>query len=192
MNIKESIRDFVLSMKEFDNCRNKLTEYKNKLSELDEKIDFSEVEEKLGYNLHQDLKDFYNSYYFKEIEGLVLPSQIKPTEKWGSWFEFEGQNKNISVSLNGIPNREMNLETFIDIKSKDWSGGNEFGRRLYIGSIYDDRDGIILVFNNDTGKIEWIDFEYGQYGNLEEDPNGVLANSLFELISLMKDNTKRL
>ena len=35
---------------------------------------------------------------------------------------------------------------------------------------------------NDTGKIEWIDCGYGYFDIYEENPNGILANSIQEFL----------
>jgi hypothetical protein len=41
---------------------------------------------------------------------------------------------------------------------------------------------ILILFNNDTGKIEWIDCGYGYFDIYEENPNGILANSIQEFL----------
>ena len=156
--------------------------YDSELIESTKEFDFLKVEEKLGFPLHEDLKDYLNSSYGINIEGIILPNQIQPTDKWGSWFEFEEQNDKISVSLKSIENEKIDIESYIEKGFKEWTGGYDFGRRMNIGSLFDSRGDILLVFNNDTGKVEWIDCEWGCFGNLEEDPNGVLVNSIYELI----------
>jgi hypothetical protein len=181
MNIKQIIQKFVQNKMEF-------SEDENNLDEIIKEFDFSKVEHKLGFNIHPELKDYFNSYHFDVIEGIIFPSQIKPTDKWGNWFEFEGQHKNIFVTLDGIENKDINIERFIEIGFIEWTGGYDFGRRFHIGSLFDNRGDILLVFNNDTGNIEWIDCEWGCYGDLEKDPNGILAESISELVLLLNNN----
>lgn len=180
--IKELIQEFVQNMKVAGEI------YCNDISKNDMNFDFLKVEEKLGFAIHQDLKDFLNSFYIRSIEGIIFPNQIRPTQKWGSWFEFEEQNKSILLSLEGIKNEQTDIESYIEYSFNEWTGGYDFGRRMTIGSMYDSRGDILLVVNNDTGNVEWIDCEWGGFGNLDEDPNGILADSLCELINLLKDN----
>lgn len=185
MNIKQIIHKFIQSKMKFN-------KEENNLNEVIEYFDFSKVEHKLGFNIHPELKGYFNSYYFDVIEGIIFPNQIKLTDKWGSWFEFEGQHKNIIVTLDGIENKDINIERYIQIGFTEWTGGYDFGRRFHIGSMFDKRGDILLVFNNDTANIEWIDCEWGCYGDLEKDPNGILAESISHLILLLNDNIKYL
>lgn len=45
----------------------------------------------------------------------------------------------------------------------DWTGGNDFGHRAYIGELLLNTGEISLIFNNDTGRFEWVDFGYGYF-----------------------------
>ncbi|SHJ39982.1 hypothetical protein SAMN02745163_01869 [Clostridium cavendishii DSM 21758] len=184
MSIKEIIQEFVTNIDEVDKNLN------NEIRELKDEINFLKVEENLGFSLHKELKEFFSSFYFCEIQGVILPNQIKSTDKWGNWFEFEEQNKKIIVTLEGIESKAVDIEDYIKNSFECWTGGYDFGRRISIGNIYGSRGEILLVFNNDNGKVEWIDCEWGCFGNLNEDPNGVLADSLYDLINLLNENIK--
>ncbi|WP_154694847.1 hypothetical protein [Clostridium botulinum] len=43
------------------------------------------------------------------------------------------------------------------------------------------------MINNDSGKVEWIDCGYGYFDIYEENPNGVVANSLQEFLDKCVD-----
>ncbi|OGO84063.1 MAG: hypothetical protein A2Y22_03355 [Clostridiales bacterium GWD2_32_59] len=168
MKIKEFVREFIGSKEPAQ-------------------IEFKNVEESIGFELHRNLKEFWNSFCFNQIDGILHPSQIKLTEKWGNWFDYEGQNEEILITLLGIK-VDDDISKIVHTRLSSWTGGIDFGKRIELGTIEDTRGDMILVFNNDTGEIEWIDFEYGQFGDLNKDPNGVLADSIEELLELLTRN----
>jgi hypothetical protein len=92
--------------------------YDSETIEGTKEFDFSKSEEKLGFPIHEDLKDFLNSSYGISIEGIILPNQIRPANKWGSWFEFEEQNDNISVSLKSIKNEKIDIASSFPLHSR--------------------------------------------------------------------------
>ena len=150
----------------------------------DSSIDFAESEKAVQFELHKDLKKFYMKTGLRKLNGLLKPNQIKTTENWGQWFlEY------VNIELFGIENKD-HIEKFIEEKFKEWTGGYDFGHRIWIGNMEDRRGDMLILFNNDTGKIEWLDTEYGGFGNLDEDPNGILANSIDELIKTLGENKK--
>lgn len=147
-------------------------------------LDFTKVERELGFIIHSDLKEYYASYFFNKIEGVIASSQVPLTEKWGNWFEFNEVDE-LEITLQGLKKSE-DLNEHIMHSFRAWTGDYDFGQRFWIGSIYTNIGTILVLFNNQTGVIEWIDPEYGYFGNLEEDPNGKLTDSLVDLIRLMK------
>lgn len=64
----------------------------------------------------------------------------------------------------------------------DWTGGNDFGHRAYIGELLLNIGQIALIFNNDTGRFEWVDFGYGDCDVYEENPYGIIADTAQELL----------
>lgn len=64
----------------------------------------------------------------------------------------------------------------------DWTGGNDFGHRAYIGEMLLNTGEISLIFNNDTGRFEWVDFGYGYFEVYEENPYGIIAETAQELL----------
>ena len=51
-----------------------------------------------------------------------------------------------------------------------------------MGNFYTKIGNILILFNNETGKVEWMDCEYGYFNVYEQNPNGVLANTMDEFI----------
>ena len=41
----------------------------------------------------------------------------------------------------------------------------------------------LILFNNNTGNVEWIDCGYGYFDIYEENPNGIIANDIDEFLS---------
>ena len=159
---------FVISKEEYLNN----TRYKKD-------IDFSKAEEELKFPLHEDLKKFFRKSNFCHMYGGLSENQIPSTEKWGKWFE-----EDVVITLFGMDVGD-NFERFIKSKFEEWTGGNDFGHRVWIGDLVDNRGNMLIVFNNDNGNVEWIDSEYGNFGNLEEDPNGILCTNIHNFIEML-------
>lgn len=56
------------------------------------------------------------------------------------------------------------------------------GNRALIGSIDASVGEILLLFNNDTGEIEWNDPGYGHFEVYEENPYGIFAEDIEQFI----------
>ena len=63
------------------------------------------------------------------------------------------------------------------------------GKRALIGSIYADVGDILLLFNNDSGAIEWNDPGYGHFEIYENNPYGIFADNIDQFYN--KLSTKR-
>lgn len=93
-------------------------------------IDFSELEKKYDMILHKDIKEYYNSFCFIEIEGF-----------------FKGK----SIYLDGVYDEEEiinNLEYSFESEDKDM---------INIGMI--NPDSLALYFDNKSGNIIIYDYE---------------------------------
>lgn len=149
-------------------------------------VDWNRVENFLGFRLHENLKDFYSRILCEHIRGVVDFSEekfIKKTgnqrnDKWFSFNECEGETEYKLIPLNSLEK----AEEFIKYAFEEWTGGNDFGRRAVIGKFYCNIGDILILLNNDTGKIEWIDCEYGYFDHYEENPNGILADDVQEFL----------
>ena len=69
-------------------------------------------------------------------------------------------------------------DTEIKTAFTDWTGGNDFGHRALIGAIVTNMGDFLVLFNNDTGNVEWMDCGYGYFDVYEENPNGIIADSV--------------
>jgi len=155
-------------------------------------IDFSNVEKNLGFNLHDDLKKFYSMAFVKYVRGDIKFKDKKflvPTgnKEFDNWFSFNRCNGKIEVQLNLIKD-ESCVESTVEKAAKEWMGPYDFGRRFMIGDLGVKIGQILILFNNDTGAVEWLDCDYGNFGTLEKDPNGKLANSMEEFLGKLREN----
>lgn len=149
-------------------------------------IDWTKVEESLGFVIHDDLKDFFSRMGKKDISDIVdfresefiVKTGDKRNDTWFSFNECEGKTE---YRLDTAVSAKTPVET-IRYCFEEWTGRNDFGRRAMIGEFYANIGQILILFNNDTGKIEWIDCGYGYFDVYEENPHGVLANSLEEFL----------
>ena len=147
-------------------------------------IDWTGVEKEVRFPVHQDLKDFYSRLTETRNYGKVDFAEAKFIEKTGdkrndTWFSFNECEGSVEYQLILIKSPE-NAAQEIRYAFEEWTGGNDFGHRAMIGEFYFNMGSVLILFNNDTGKIEWIDCEYGYFEVYDENPNGVLANSMKE------------
>ncbi len=148
-------------------------------------IDWKKVEDHMGFTIHKDLKDFYSRAAGKDIKGVVNFVEEKFIEKTGNerndtWFSFNQCEGKVEYKFSLLPDKPESAVDSIDYAFSEWTGGNDFGHRAFIGQFYCNIGQILILFNNDTGKIEWIDCGYGYFDVYEENPNGILANSIQE------------
>lgn len=152
-------------------------------------ISWEQAEKKLGFCIHQDLK-YYTQIINRTYKGyvdFVAEAFIEKTgnERFDSWF-CDGHDGYTTYTLEPLGSSIGAICASFDI----WTGGNDFGHRAMLGTLQDRRLGqILILFNNDTGKVEWIDCEYGYFDTYEENPNGVLANSLSEFFDKLQTVT---
>lgn len=149
-------------------------------------IGWQRIEETLGFSIHKDLKDFYSRILCRKINGEVDFVEAEFLEKTGNerndtWISFNECEGKVEYSLSPVKSLETANEE-IEYAFKEWTGGNDFGHRAMIGQFYFNIGEILILFNNDTGKIEWIDCEYGYFDVYEENPNGILANCMQDFL----------
>lgn len=158
-------------------------------------IDWSSIENDIGFQLHDDLKKLYSRAYTKYVRGEIKFKDkdfIVPTgnKTFDEWFSKNRCNGKVDISLNLIKDQDF-VDATIRKAWKGWMGPFDFGKRILIGN-FDMKIGrILILFNNDTGCIEWLDCEYGGYGTLEKDPNGILANNIEEFLNKLSANISK-
>ena len=156
-------------------------------------FNWEEIETELGFKLNEGLKNFYSKAYEKIIRGEIEFKEtdyIVPTgnDEYDKWFSFNKIDGNIEIKLDAIKSQEE-AQTRINSAYYDWKGGNDFGQRFLIGNFYTQIGNILILFNNETGKVEWMDCEYGYFNVFEQNPNGVLANTMDEFIEKLSKTT---
>lgn len=144
--------------------------------------DFQKAESQLGFPLRESVRDFYSRAFAKKVEGRVnIPAKgfTLPigNARFDTWFSFNKIRGKTEFQLFPCANAKGSAR-FIYGSFTEWTGGNDFGERAFIGELFTGIGAISLVINNQTGAVEWVDCEYGQYDNFEENPHGILADSM--------------
>ncbi|WP_200792916.1 SecY-interacting protein Syd [Bacillus massilinigeriensis] len=121
--------------------------------EKDVKSDLQPIEQKFDINFHLSIVSYFNSYWFADLDGFIDNHYIK----------LESVLPNIE--LNSF---ESNLEGY---KSNHHNKID----RIPIGI---EGNGLIVVLDNITGKVELEDFERGTFK--------LISNSLDDLISCLR------
>lgn len=153
------------------------------------KIDWAAVEKELGFALHDNIKDLYSRITSsKDVKGEMKfdpKAFVKEYVNREDWLED---------SNGGFPNCEFELwalaktdtdyvcRFFRDAFFGDWTGGNDFGHRALVGQIFLNIGQVYLTFNNENGRFEWVDIEYGYYDVYEENPYGIVADITQEFL----------
>ena len=161
------------------------------------KIDWSAVEEKLGFKIRDELKAFYSRGYYK-TEGhantvcgifdvsdstVTIPSGNERFDKWFSSNECEDSDR--EIYLRPIP-ATVPAEDFIVAAFRGWRGKElQCGEKAHIGEFDVNIGEILLLFDNETGKVEWADFGFGNFSDFSEIPHGVFANSMDDFVKKM-------
>ena len=152
-------------------------------------IDWDLVEAKLGFQLHDNIKNYFSRISGTYcINGLMEYDPVefsKESISKEAWLENASEGRSFAdyalCLLNDIDSESV-YNRLYDLFFGDWTGGNDFGHRAYVGEIIINIGQITIVFNNDTGKFEWADFGYGYFDVYEENPYGIIADTTEELL----------
>ena len=154
------------------------------------KIDWKSIKKELGFPLHDNFKDFYSRVASaEEIDGKMRFEPAEFVKEYISakdgWLEnANGDREQCEFTLIPLPNTDTGelCEFVKEAFFGDWTGGNDFGNRAYIGELLLNIGEISLIFNNDTGAFEWVDFGYGYFEVYEENPYGTAAHFAQEFL----------
>lgn len=128
-----------------------------KIIDNKEQVDFNEIQKEIGLELHNDIKEYFTSYFFMKMVGSV------------------GE---IIVSLTPITPL-VDIKHFIIKRNKI---AEDIGRNTNLIEIglaeIDGVDNLLLCIDNSTGKVIWLD--------VEKDESEMIASSIYELISNME------
>lgn len=147
-------------------------------------IHWKKVDEELGFEICDDVKSFFSRTtggYIRETVYFKEDYFFKTTvnDKYDHWISFNGCEGKVQVSLK-TPKNEVNIENFIINAFREWTGGDDFGERILLGDFEFNIGSILILLNNNSGQVEWMDCGYGYFDVYDENPNGVIANSLQE------------
>ncbi len=145
-------------------------------------IDWNLVESTVKFGIHDGLKNFYSRLICNgqhSVEGKYFLEEskfMKPVKsEYDSWISLISGELYFDLypltSLN-------NYEKLIQSAFTEWTGGKNMGKRALIGSVYTDVGDILLLFNNDSGAIEWNDPGYGYFDIYEDNPYGIFAENI--------------
>ena len=148
--------------------------------------DFEKAEMFLGFRLNENVRNFYSRIYAPTVDGTVnIPDNgfTVPTgnKRFDTWFQFNGIKGRTEIRLLPCTGRKSSARHIRDHFSM-WTGGNDFGQRVYIGELHTNIGSITIVINNQTGAVEWVDCEYGHYEKYEKNPHGILAENMDEFL----------
>ena len=77
------------------------------------------------------------------------------------------------------------IQSFLNQNAIYGDSDKKYEIRYMLGFLEDERGQIGLYFNNDTGEVDWCDFEYGE-DPWEANPRGIISNSIKEFIDLLE------
>lgn len=153
------------------------------------KIDWAAVENELGFAFHEELKSFYSRIASKNVRGEMKYDAAELVKEYVNFEDWlVDAHKNFPSCVFWLmPLEKTDTEYvcafFRDTFFGDWTGGNDFGHRAFLGELIINIGQISLIFNNDSGRFEWVDFGYGYYEVYEENPYGIIADSADEFLA---------
>lgn len=159
-------------------------------------IDWAAVEKSLGFALHENIKNLYSRILGGKgrrstVEGVIkfdpkdFVKEYVSKEDWLADINEVNAGRDFcefELYLLAGSGTEYVSSFFGDAFKGDWTGGNDFGHRAYIGEIILNIGQISIIFNNDTGRFEWVDIGYGYFEIYEENPYGIIADSAQEFL----------
>ena len=160
-------------------------------------IDWGAVEQRLGFSVHAELRGLYSRIVSTERWGVrgcmeyhpeVLVKEYANRPDWLVNANGDGRYAEYTLLPLARTDNDHVCDFFQDAFSGEWTGGNDFGHRAYLGELLINIGQITLVFNNDTGRFEWVDFGWGYCEVYEDNPYGIIADSAQEFIDKFSDD----
>lgn len=128
-----------------------------KVMDNDKEVDFDKIQNKMGFELHDDIKEYFTSCFFMKMVGSM---------------------GNVIVYMTPITPL-VDIEHFILKRNQIADEVRRDNKLIEIGlAEIDGADGLLLCINNNTGKVIWLDVEKGE--------SGVISTSIYDLISTME------
>lgn len=162
-------------------------------------VDWSLVEKKIGFEIHENIKDFYSRIVCDEKFGFrgrmrfIREKFIKSTgnkdydnflftNSYTNDWDAEGNDTSYYLTVLRISDLDDLYEAFYKVVNPGWVQIDDFGCRVYIGRLGHRRGNVDLFINNDTGQFEWIYLERNHSNIYEENPNGLVADDIDEFL----------
>jgi hypothetical protein len=147
--------------------------------------DFSNVEAKLGFSLHPELKQYYNSYFYDtDLDGELDIDLSKPEYSqlnYNSEYDEDAFSSLNIIGLLGISEEDL-IDEFI-LKAHEEQGGQWLNKPtglFYLADMVNESlEEFCIMVNNADGKVYWYDIE--DEDDFEKAPKGLLLNSISEL-----------
>lgn len=128
-----------------------------KIGDNEKQVDFDKIQKEIGFELHNDIKEYFTSCFFMKMVGGI------------------GE---IIVSMTPIT-PIVDIEYFIIKRNRIAEEIGRDNKLIEIGlAEIDGADGLLLCIDNNSGKVMWLD--------IEKDKNGIIASSIYEIISSME------
>lgn len=168
------------------------------------KLDWNSVEEEIGFKLHDNIKDFYSRILGDKnrilgsknksgiISGIIKFNSIEFVKRYANkdnWLNDPNSNNSYAEFTLCLLEQtdDKYISDFIEEAFwGEWTGGNDFGHRAYVGEIIINMGQISLLFNNNTGEFEWVDFGYGYFDTYSDNPYGIVADNTQEFLNKFK------
>ncbi|WP_252246789.1 MULTISPECIES: hypothetical protein [Clostridium] len=168
------------------------------------KLDWNSVEEEVGFKLHDNLKDFYSRILGSKnrilgsknksgiISGIIKFNSIEFVNRYvnkDNWLNDANSNNSyaeFTLCLLEQTNDKYISDFIEEAFWGEWTGENDFGHRAYVGEILINMGQVSLLFNNDTGEFEWVDFGYGNFDTYSDNPYGIVADNTQEFLNKFK------
>lgn len=157
-------------------------------------IDWQKAEATIGFALHENFKDYHsriliNQHRRNALDGIMKfnpKSFVKEyTGSEDGWLEGANANREF-CEFTLFPLKKTDKDYIRDFVYNsfygDWTGRNDFGHRAWLGEFILNTGQISMIFNNNTGKFEWVDFGYGYFDVYEENPYGIIADTAQEFL----------
>lgn len=147
-------------------------------------IDFEKIEKDLGFEINSDLKEFYQKNVIPDHKFQLDANNINCIYNGINWFDGD---EPIDVELLMIDkNCEDKIISNFNQEAIYGSDVNDEDIRYHLGYLVDDRGYMGLYFNNNTGEIDFCDFEYGA-DSWAECPRAVISASIKDFVELLNN-----
>lgn len=154
-------------------------------------ISFDEIEKKLGFKVHSDLKEFYNKNLFESFEYDIDTDDLSPISASDNFEEFESPiyceitgNKHDGKLVRDPEHFFLYGFNQQTIYGDLWEHADRVNM-YWLGLLFDSgRDNMGILFNNSNGMIECWD--YNGADDWRDTPKCMLFANLKDFLKCLK------